>query len=126
MILGIGTDLVENERIREAFEKYGERFLKRIFSEDEIDYSLSHNDPVPYLSARFAVKEAAVKALNLIGQSGISYKDVEVSGKVFGKKKLVLSNRAREIADQKGVADFHISLTHTDSLSMAVVILESG
>lgn len=125
MILGLGTDLVENHRIREALDKFGDRFLKRVFSEEEIQYSLSHQDPVPYLAARFAVKEAAIKALNLTEQVGLSYQDVQVAGKVFGKKKLVLSRKARELADAMGVQQFHISLTHTDGMSMAVVILEN-
>lgn len=125
MILGLGTDLVENHRIREAMDKFGDRFLKRVFSDEEIQYSLSHQDPVPYLAARFAVKEAAIKALNLTEQVGLSYQDVQVAGKVFGKKKLVLSRKARELADAMGVQQFHISLTHTDGMSMAVVILEN-
>ncbi|MCB1139484.1 MAG: holo-ACP synthase [Leptospiraceae bacterium] len=124
-MLGLGTDLVENHRIREALDKFGDRFLKRVFSEEEIQYSLSHQDPVPYLAARFAVKEAAIKALNLTEQVGLSYQDVQVAGKVFGKKKLVLSRKARELADAMGVQQFHISLTHTDGMSMAVVILEN-
>ena len=83
MILGLGTDLVENHRIRQALDRFGDRFLNRVYSEEEIQYSLSHEDPVPYLSARFAVKEAAIKALNLTEQVGLSYQDVQVGGKVF-------------------------------------------
>ncbi|MBU44564.1 MAG: holo-[acyl-carrier-protein] synthase [Spirochaetaceae bacterium] len=124
MILGLGTDLVENHRIRQALDRFGDRFLNRVYSEEEIQYSLSHEDPVPYLSARFAVKEAAIKALNLTEQVGLSYQDVQVGGKVFGKKKLILSRKARELADGMGVNQFHISLSHTDGMSMAVVILE--
>ncbi|MCB1319628.1 MAG: holo-ACP synthase, partial [Leptospiraceae bacterium] len=86
MILGIGTDIIENHRIGEVYRRYGHRFLNRIFTEEEIQYAESHEDPVPYLAARFAVKEAAVKALNIQGGQGISWKDVEVVGKIFGKK----------------------------------------
>lgn len=125
MILGLGTDLVENHRIREAMDRFGDRFLTRVYSDEEIQYSLSHQDPVPYLAARFAVKEAAIKALNLTEQVGLSYQDVQVAGKVFGKKKLILSRKARELADAMGVKQFHISLSHTNGMSMAVVILES-
>ena len=124
MILGLGTDIVENERIKRAFDRHGVRLLRRIYTEDEVQYSLSHEDPVPYLSARFAVKEAAVKALGLRETVGLRFRDVEVAGKVFGKKELVLHGRAREIADQRGARRFHISLTHTATVSMAVVILE--
>ncbi|MCR9144934.1 MAG: holo-ACP synthase [bacterium] len=124
MILGMGTDIVENDRIREVYEKHGRRFLNRIFTEEEIQYSLSHEDPVPYLSARFAVKEALVKALSLPGGAGLSWRDVEVSGKIFGKKELVLHNKARAIAAEKGANRYHISLSHSRNMSLAVVILE--
>ena len=124
MIMGMGTDIVENHRIREVYEKHGRRFLKRIFSDEEIEYSLSHEAPVPYLSARFAVKEAFVKALSLPGGAGLNWRDVEVSGKIFGKKQLVLHNKAKAIAEEKGANKFHISLSHSRTQSLAVVILE--
>ncbi len=124
MILGIGTDIIENERIAGVYERRGERFLKRVFSEQEIEYALSHEDPVPYLAARFAVKEAAIKALNLRETVGLSMLDVEVAGKAFGKKHLVLKGPARRIADEMGANKFHISISHTHTMSMAIVILE--
>lgn len=125
MILGVGTDIVENRRVARLFQKHGRRFLERIYSNEEIDYCLSHVDPVPYLAARFAVKEAAVKALNIRERIGLLYSDIEVAGKVYGKKKLVLKGRAGGIADRMGVSHHHLSLTHTAELSMAVVIFES-
>ena len=124
MILGLGTDIVENGRIAAAYRKRGERFLSRVYTPEEIEYSLSHADPIPYLAARFAVKEAAIKALNIAGASAISLKDVETSGRIFGKKKLALQGRAREIADSMGVRRLHLSMSHTKSMSMAAVILE--
>lgn len=126
MILGLGTDIVENDRIGDLFEKYGERFLKRVYTEEEIEYALSHENPVPYLAARFAVKEAAVKSLNLPGASGISWKDIEVAGKIFGKKRLQLHGQARRFADEIGVSKMHLSLSHNRDISLAVVILESA
>ena len=124
MILGLGTDIIENERIAGIYRRRGRRFLERLFTEEEINYALSRENPVPHLAARFAVKEAAIKALNLREMVGLKMKDVEVAGRVFGKKNLVLHGRAREIADKMGAKRFHISLTHTSSISMAVVIME--
>lgn len=124
MILGLGTDIVENARIAEMYRRYNKRFLQRIFTEEEISYSLSHADPVPYLAARFAVKEAAVKALNLPGGAGLSWKDVEVGGKIFGKKELRFHNQTLKLAEKAGVQRMHISLSHNRDTSMAVVILE--
>lgn len=124
MILGLGTDIIENERIGLLYRKHGERFLKRIFTADEIQYSLSHADPVPYLAARFAVKEAAIKSLNLPGAAQVRMRDVAVAGKVFGKKKLEFQGRVAELVASMGANKFHVSLTHTHTVSMAVVILE--
>ncbi len=124
MILGLGSDLIENERIARLYNRHGRRFLDRLFTAEEIEYSIGHEDPVPYLAARFAVKEAAIKALNLAGGAGLSWKDVETAGKIFGKKRLALHGRAAECAAAMGVNRTHLSLTHTHSHSMAVVILE--
>ncbi|MBI3394458.1 MAG: holo-ACP synthase [Spirochaetia bacterium] len=124
MILGLGTDIIENDRIRDLLSKHGDRFLNRIFTREEVEYARSHVDPVPYLAARFAVKEASIKALNLPGEMGVSMKEVEVAGSVFGKKKLVLHGKVKKIAEQMGARHFHLSLSHGQGMSMAVVILE--
>jgi len=125
MILGIGTDILENKRIRRMYKRFGRRFLKRIYTEEEILYAESHEDPVPYLAARFAVKEALIKALNLKGREvKLKLREVEVAGKVFGKKNLVLTGRAKELVDTMGANKYHLSLSHSRFFSMAVVILE--
>ncbi len=125
MIVGLGSDIVENERIEELYNKHKEKFLKRIFTKNEIDYALGHSNPIPYLASRFAVKEATVKALNLQGFSGFSWKDIEVCGKNFGKKTLSFHRKALELTREKKVTNQQISLSHCDHFSMAVVILES-
>ncbi len=124
MILGVGTDIIENERIGAVFHRYGDRFLARIFTAEEAEYALAHENPVPYLAARFAVKEAAIKALNIRGPSGLRMTDFEVRGKIFGKKELVFHRDARRMLAERGVSRVHLSLSHTESVSMAVVILE--
>jgi len=127
MIIGLGTDIVENDRIADLYKNHTERFLNRIYTDDEIVYAEEHVDPVPYLAARFAAKEALIKCLNITGKSvhGISLKDIEVAGKSFGKKKIRLSGKTKEFADKMGAVHLHLSISHTDSFSMAVVILES-
>ncbi len=125
MILGLGTDIVENERIENLFRQHGRKFLERVFTEEEVEYALSHEDPVPFLAARFAVKEAFVKALNIRGASGMRLKDVEVAGKIFGKKSLKLYGKAKRMAEEMGALHYHISLSHSKASSLAVVILEN-
>ena len=128
MIIGLGTDIVENDRIASLYRKHRNRFLHRIYTDDEIKYAEEHIDPIPYLSARFAAKEALIKCLNLTGRptAGISLKDVEVAGRYFGKKRIVLWGNTKEIARKMGAVNVHLSLSHTETFSMAVVILESA
>ena len=125
MIVGLGTDVVENDRIGELYEKHGRRFLERIFTEQEIEYSLSRADPVPYLSSRFAAKEASIKALTLPPGMMLNWKDIRVEGISFGVKTLVFTGTAKERADQLGVQRIHLSMSHARDSSTAVVILES-
>ena len=126
MILGIGSDIVENNRIAQSYKRYGKRFLKRLCTQGELEYSLEHRDPIPYLAARFAAKEAAIKALNLTGHAGIHWRDIEVCGKSFGKKTLTFHNQAKIIATSMNTKHYHLSLSHSHKLSMAVVILEGN
>ncbi|MDH5654789.1 MAG: holo-ACP synthase [Spirochaetia bacterium] len=126
MILGLGTDIVENDRIAALYKKHKKRFLTRIYTDEEIAYAEEHIDPVPHLAARFAAKEAFIKCLNLTGKNlnGISMKDVEVAGKNFGKKRMRLSGKTKKHVEKMGGAQIHLSISHTDTFSMAVVILE--
>lgn len=124
MIIGIGIDIIEHKRIKRIYNKYGKQFLERYFCEDEIEYSLSKPDPIPYLAARFAVKEAVIKTLNIRHRIGLLYKNIEVSGKTFGKKQLRLRGKIAEIAKEKGVKNYHLTITHSENFSIAFVILE--
>lgn len=124
MILGLGTDIVENRRIRKIYERFGEKFLRRVYTEGEISYCLKFNDPVPRLAARFAVKESAVKAMNFKQFSGVSLKDVEVKGNDFGKKSLILHGDMQKLAEQKGIKKMHLSMSHARNSSTAVVVFE--
>ncbi|MBX7088780.1 MAG: holo-ACP synthase [Leptospirales bacterium] len=123
-MLGLGTDVVENDRVEDLYKKHGRRFLERIFTAQEIEYSLSRPDPVPYLSSRFAAKEASVKALCLPPGVVLNFKDISVEGLSFGHKTLVFTGAARARADEMGVRKIHLSMSHARDSSTAVVILE--
>lgn len=124
MILGVGTDIIENERISSAYEKYGDRFLRRVYTAREIEYSFSHRDPVPHLAARFALKEAAIKAFNLRRSGALNLREIELTGPAGGKKELNFTGKMKTRADLMGVGRSLLSISHTGLVSMAVVILE--
>ncbi len=126
MILGLGMDIVENHRIQRLYDRYGEKFLQNVFSPGEISYCLAHRDPVPYIAARFAAKEAAIKALNIKGTSGYRLQDIEVEGDWFGKKILVFRGTVLIRAQKMGVNFNHVTLSHTREYSAATVILEGA
>lgn len=124
MIAGIGTDIVEIDRIREAVDKWGDKFLKRIFSEAEIAYCFSKRDPFPNLAARFAVKEATVKALDgLLKDRNIFVGDIEVRNEPSGKPYIVLAERIESKLGETIV--LHISLSHERGHAIATVIAEN-
>ncbi len=125
MIVGVGTDIVEHKKIQKIYNTYGKKFYERYFSEDEIEYSLSKVDPIPYFAARFAVKEALIKALNLKQRIGLFYKNIEVKGKSFGKKQVHVSGKIAEFIQEKQVSKIHFSISHSENFSIALVILES-
>lgn len=126
MKISVGNDLIENERIRETFEKFGQRFLKKIFTDQEIEYCLSKKDPVPYLAARFSCKEAFIKALDLPDGVALDFREIELTGSNFGKKKLSLFGKAKEFYLSQGFSNHTVSITHTGTVSGAVVVLYEG
>ena len=125
MILGLGTDLAEVERIRKSIARYGERFLNRIYTERERAYASSKANAAERFAARFAAKEAAMKAIGT-GWHGVAWKDFEVVNERSGRPSLHLAGAARAIADEMGVKRVSVSLTHTAEIAFAVVILEDG
>ncbi|MFC1478101.1 holo-ACP synthase [Candidatus Margulisiibacteriota bacterium] len=122
----LGLDLVEISRIKEMAQKHKGRFLDRVFTPAELEYCMTKTVMrFPELAARFAAKEAVVKALGT-GMRGISWKEVEVIRNPLGKPDILLHDRAAGIAEQLGVVHIHISLTHARDTSAAVAILEYG
>ena len=124
MLVGTGIDAVEVPRIARSIERYGERFLRRVFTDDEIAYCRAKAGAAESFAARFAAKEAAAKALGTGIQFGVTWKELEVRRLPGQRPTLHLSGRARAIAGQLGVQRVSLSLTHTSSLALATVHLE--
>jgi len=124
MIYGTGIDLVMVKRIEEALKRWGERFQRKVFTPYEIHYCLQKRNPSPHFAARFAAKEAFVKALGLGMRRGVHWKDVEVQRGPLGKPLLKLSGRAWEICQRDKIEGLFLSLTHDHEYSSAMVVLE--
>lgn len=124
MIFGTGIDLAEVPRIRNAFERYGDRFRDRIFTELEIAYVERKANKYERYAARFAAKEAGMKALGTGWRHGVRWHDFEVVNERSGRPTLRLHGVARQIADRFGVLAINLSLTHTSENGMAFVIFE--
>lgn len=125
MLVGTGIDLIEVPRIANSIERYGDRFLQRIFTEQEIAYCRAKAASAESFAARFAAKEAGAKALGTGIQHGVSWKELEVLRQPGQRPTLHLTGRARAIAVQLGARHVSLSLTHTAALAMATVHLES-
>jgi holo-[acyl-carrier protein] synthase len=124
MILGAGVDLAEVDRIRQSIERFGERFINRIYTEREIAYVERKANKFERYAARFAAKEAGMKALGTGWRRGIQWKDFEVINLPSGRPTLVLHGEAENIATQLGVKNVQLSLTHTNRDGLAYVIFE--
>jgi holo-[acyl-carrier protein] synthase len=120
-IVGLGTDLVEVARFRLAMDRRGARLAERLFSDDERAYAYRHRDPSKNLAARFGAKEAVMKALG-VGLWKFKLRDVEVVRQRGGAPQVALYGRAAELASERGVVAWHLSLTHTNTMALAVAI----
>jgi holo-[acyl-carrier protein] synthase len=126
MIVGLGIDLVEVERIRSLYEKHGERFLSRILRPDEIAYCLSHREPAQYLAVRFAAKEAIAKAFGTGISAELSWQDMEIGRRESGQPFVILHGAGQKLQAVRGVQTIWISLSHTAQHATAVAVLESA
>jgi holo-[acyl-carrier protein] synthase len=125
MIIGMGIDMEEVERVKGAIERQGERFLKRIYTERESAYCEQFKDKYERYAGRFAVKEAAMKALGTGWSRGVRWVDIEVVRLPGRRPTLELKGEARKIAQKLGVKNIAISITHTPKQAWAQVIFES-
>jgi holo-[acyl-carrier protein] synthase len=119
-VLGVGTDLVDVERIRAALGRQA-GLRDRLFTTDELRYAERHRDPMPHLAARFAAKESVMKALGH-GMDRMSFTEIEVVRDDAGRPSVVLSGRAAGVAEEVGVRQWHLTMTHTSTLAQAVAI----
>ena len=124
MIQGIGIDLVENERIEKIINKWGQKFLQRVFSDGEINYCGRHIQSSLNYGARFAAKEAFLKALGIGLGRGVKLREIEVVHDDQGKPDLTLHGEANLQIEQRQITRIHLSLTHTKNYATAIVILE--
>jgi len=122
MIHGIGIDIVKTSRIRAAVERWGQRFLERVFTAEEISYAYKKNDPFLSLSVRFAAKEAFIKATPK-GQS-ISLTDIQISNQDNGRPMLNLQGKAKKALGQMDISNIHVSLSHEKDYGVACVVIE--
>ena len=125
MIVGTGIDIAEVPRIAESIKRFGDRFVTRIFTEGEIRYCDSKANRIERYAARFAAKEAAMKALGTGWNHGVSWRDVEVCRQPGSRPTIVFHRKAAEFAEKLGTKHVALSLTHTKDFAMAQVILES-
>ena len=123
-VLGIGVDLVENARIEHSLERFGERFLHRVFTAGEIEYSQSMKFPARHLAARFAAKEAVSKAFGTGIGKAMGWKDIDVQRKPSGQPFVILEGGAKKLGEERGVKAVWITLSHTENHAMAMIVLE--
>lgn len=124
MIVGTGIDIAEVPRIGESIGRFGERFLRRIYTEGEIRYCDSKANRVERYAARFAAKEAAMKALGTGWSRGVRWRDIEILRQPGGRPTIQFHGKAAEFAAQLGAKNIALSLSHTAEQAIASVILE--
>jgi len=123
-IIGVGLDATEIDRIAATIARYGDRFLTRIFTEGEVAYCRRKRDAASSFAARFAAKEAAMKALGTGWRRGVTWRDFEVFNAPSGKPCMRLSGKASEICSRLGGGNVLLSLTHSGDYALAQVIVE--
>jgi holo-[acyl-carrier protein] synthase len=121
-IIGIGMDATDLPRIADILERYGARFLHRVFTDGEISYCTKRRNPVPHLAGRFAVKEAAMKALGTGQSRGVLWRDIEVI-RGGGPPRLKFHGGAARRAEVMGVKHSLVTITHSETLALAQVLL---
>lgn len=124
VIKAVGIDTIELSRIARVYAAYPRRFLDRIFAPEEQEYALRYKDPVPRLAARFAAKEACMKALGTGWNLGVRWRDIVVVNDRTGKPAMELHGKARAFFDRTGAERIHLSITHSRENATVIVIFE--
>jgi holo-[acyl-carrier protein] synthase len=126
MIVGSGIDLVEIARIQMSMDRFGQRFLDRVYTAAEQAYCLRKRKAAESFAARFAAKEAGAKALGTGIRNGVNWLEIEVVREAGGRPAIQFHGRAAQVAARLGVTHAALSITHTTALAMASVVLEDG
>ena len=124
MVVGLGVDIVQNERIQGIIDKWGEKFLSKIFTKTELDFINRHEQKLQRYASNFAVKEAFVKALGTGFRNGINFHNIQVRRDELGKPFIELMGETKSFADEKGINKIHTTISHEKDYSVAVVIFE--
>jgi holo-[acyl-carrier protein] synthase len=124
LVIGLGTDLIEIERIERSYARFGEAFLNRVFTPGEVAYCMRKKNFAESLAARFAAKEAGAKALGTGISRGVNWKEFEVRRAPGQRPELHLSGRALEIAGRLGIRHISLTLSHSRTVSIAMVVAE--
>ena len=124
MVIGVGTDVIEIARIAQSIDRFGDRFLDRVFTPREIAYCRRKKNAAESFAARFAAKEAGAKALGTGISQGVSWLEMEVNRESGGRPTLQLTGRAAQRAGRLGIAGISLSLTHGKDIALAVVVME--
>ncbi len=120
MEIQIGLDFVQISRIREVFNRYGERFLTRIFTEEERRVCFRRRDPVPCLAGRFSAKEAVMKALGTGARQGVNFSQIEIGKEPSGKPVVILRGKAKDVLGERKI---EVSITHSKEIAGAVAVV---
>ncbi len=125
MIFGIGIDVVQISRIDSLLNRWGDRFLHRVFTRKEIEYCLLRKDPAPHLAVRFGAKEAFLKALGVGYSGGVRWRDIEVIRNLSGRPRIQLHNHTRTLTHRHSINRIHLSMSHDGAYGFVQVILEA-
>ena len=125
MILSVGVDMVDVERVQRLLEEGGDSFLERVYTREESAYCLARARPGEHLAARFAAKEAVMKCLGTGWSKGVGFCQVEVRREPSGEVTVVLTGRALEVSRDRGIGRIHISLSHTAERAVAFAVAEA-
>ncbi len=126
MIKGVGTDIIEVDRIQAAIAEHGKKFTKRIFTSDETAYCENSARPYQRFATRFAAKEAVLKALGVGWQKGTKFTDIEVVKNNLGAPALVLKGKSLEISREMDIKEWFLSLSHSCKYAIAYAVAEGG
>lgn len=122
MIYGIGIDIVKIQRMKDAFEKWGNKFFEKILTHDEMTYCFERSDPYPSLAVRFAAKEGLIKAIG--SEITVSMKDIEIMNNEKGRPSIHVKGKLEDFFQDRAIRHCHVSLSHEKEFAVACVVLE--